>query len=75
MYTLKGMTKRRAVVLLENIFADLHDEIGPDTQDVGVNARWWIAHIATPFGTIGSPPVAVFLDVGRIEEFRVTQSA
>jgi hypothetical protein len=73
-YALKGMTKRRAVVLLENIFADLHDEVGPDTEDISVERPVVDRAHRNSIRNDRLTAIAGFFDVGRIEEFRA-QSA
>ena len=74
-HSLQRMAERRPVVFFEDIVANLHDVVRANTQDVGVERSMVDRAHRDPIRHDGLASVAVFLDMGRIEEFRVSQPA
>jgi hypothetical protein len=58
-HALKSVFERRSVAFVENVASDFDHVPGCDAHDQRIEARWWIAHIAMPFDTTGSPTCLV----------------
>ena len=74
-HPLKCVTECRAVVLLENIVTNLHDEVGPNAQYVCIERPMVDCAHRDSIGNDRFASIAVFLDMGRVKEFGVPQPA